>query len=303
MSQSSSTATTLTALAAGRSSRRRFGSLIGSAGLAGLGVLALPDIFGAMPATRAADATLTDADILNFALNLEYLEAEYYLRAYFGHGLGAGDVTGVGTPGDVTGGSKVTFKTSAIRQYAREIALDERAHVRFLRSALGADAVARPEIDLVDSFNAAAQAAGLVAAGGSFDPFADETSFLLGAFLFEDVGVTAYKGAARAIENKDFLEAAAGILAVEAYHAATVRTVLFALGLSGPANKISNARDSLDGPDDLDQGIRLGGRANIVPADANSIAFSRTPDQVLGIVYLGTSPGGFFPAGLNGTIS
>ncbi len=305
MSQGSPTASPLAALAAGRSNRRRFGRLIGSAGLAGLGVLSLADIFGA-PAARAADGeapALTDADILNFALNLEYLEAEYYLRAFFGHGLPARDVTGVGTPGDVTGGARVRFETPAIRQYAHEIALDERAHVRFLRGALGADAVARPEIDLVNSFNAAAAAAGV--GGGSFDPFADEASFLLGAFLFEDVGVTAYKGAARFIENKDYLEAAAGILAVEAYHAANVRTVLYALGLFGPTNKISDARDSLDGPDDLDQSIRRGGRANIVPADANSIAFSRSPDQVLNIVYLSPegTPGGFFPAGLNGTIA
>ena len=298
MSESSSRIKVLDA----RSSRRRFASLIGSAGLV---ALSLGGVFGSRAALAANGETpaLTDVDILNFALNLEYLEAEYYLRAFFGRGLVAADTTGVGTLGEVTGGSRVRFETPAIRKYAREIALDERAHVRFLRTALGTDAVARPEIDLVDSFTAAAQAAGLIGAGETFDPFADETSFLLGAFLFEDVGVTAYKGAARFIENKDFLEAAAGILAVEAYHAANIRTVLFALGLFRPANRISNARDALDGPEDLDQGIRVGGRANIVPADENSIAFSRTPDQVLNIVYLGTDPGGFFPGGLNGTIS
>lgn len=249
----------------------------------------------------------SDADVLNFALNLEYLEAEYYLRAIRGFGLNPMQTTGVGMQGDVTGGREVEFETPIINQYAREIALDEAAHVQFLRSALGEDAVARPEIDLDMSFTAAAQAAGLIGMDQTFDAFANENNFLLGAFLFEDVGVTAYKGAARFIDNKDFLEAAAGILAVEAYHASNVRTVLLSRDLIVPANAISDARDSLDGPEDLDQGIttrQRGGLANIVPADDNGIAFSRTPGQVLNIVYLSpeTMPGGFFPNGLNGAI-
>ena len=248
----------------------------------------------------------SDGAILNFALNLEYLEAEFYLRAVTGRGLSDGLTGGKGRKGGVTGGAKVPFKSgSLIEKYAREIAADEEAHVKFLRTALGKAAVSRPQIDLEASFTAAAKAAGLIKEGQTFNPFADETSFLLGAFLFEDVGVTAYKGAAPLIDNKTYLEAAAGILAVEAYHAGIIRTTLYALDLQMPAQAISDARDSLDGSADLDQGIGTKGTANLVPTDANGIAFSRSPGQVLNIAYLTRKKareGGFFPKGVNGDI-
>jgi hypothetical protein len=112
-------------------------------------------------------------------------------------------------------------------------------------------------------------------------------------FIFEDVGVTAYKGAAPLIKNSAILEAAAGLLAVEAYHAGEIRTILFSRDLGGPAGLISDLRDAADGPGDKDQGI-VGpfppapeSQANIVPTDVNGLAFSRTFLEVLRIVYLG----------------
>ncbi len=301
----SATSDMLTKVATNRSNRRRF---MGQAGLAGLGVLGINHLAGVAIAQTGGPA-LSDANIFNFALNLEYLEAEYYLRAAFNRGLDAGDIDGQGNLGPVFGGRPVPFADDVIRQYAEEIALDEEAHVRFLRAALGDAKVARPTLDLEFSFTAAARAAGVIGPNDTFDPYANENNFLLGAFIFEDVGVTAYKGAARFIENKDFLEAAAGILAVEAYHASEVRTVLYGRGQSAPAlidavQKISDLRDSADGPDDRDQGIVLNNKANIVPTDANALAFSRTPSQVLNIVYLGGEAAGFgfFPEKMNGEI-
>jgi hypothetical protein len=288
--------------------RRRF---LRSASAAGLGVVGAGLLTG-MPSAGASEKakdeanSISDSAVLNFALNLEYLEAEFYSYAVYGHGLPNSMTGGTGRRGSVTGGSGVPFKTSSIRQFATEIAKDEYDHVAFLRKALGGAAVAQPQIDLKSSFTAAARAAGLIGSHQSFSPFANENDFLLGAFLFEDVGVTAYKGAAPLISNKTYLGAAAGILAVEAYHAATIRTTLYDRGLANAANAISNARDSLDGRGDDDQGITLNGKANIVPTDGNGLAFGRTPGQVLNIVYLNPRPahtGGFYPDGVNGQLN
>ena len=270
----------------------------------GLGALAVGALAGAGLAAStspAAAQAINDAAILNFALNLEYLEAEYYIRAVNGAGLADTDRTGVGTPGTVTGGRKVTFATPLVQQYANEIAADELAHVRFLRTVLGGNAVASPTINIQDSFNTLAQAAGL---GSSFDPYVDENSFLLGAYIFEDVGVTAYHGAATLVQNKTVLNAAAGILAVEAYHASEVRLLLLARGSASATTKISALRAALSGAAD-DQGVvDANGNANIVPVDANSLAYTRSARQVLNIVYgaQNATSGLFFPNGMNGVI-
>ncbi|MGI8613656.1 MAG: ferritin-like domain-containing protein [Nocardioidaceae bacterium] len=281
--------------------RRRF---LKSAGLAGLGTLGV-GAFGGLDSASATEGP-SDVAILNFALNLEYLEGEFYSYAVSGHGLPDYLTTGKGDRDPVIGGRQVHFATPYIRRYAAEIAQDEERHVKFLRSALGSAKVARPKIDIKNSFTAAARAAGLIGPYQTFDPYANENNFLLAAFIFEDVGVTAYKGAAPLIDNKTYLEAAAGILAVEAYHAATIRTSLYEKGLQAAANKISAARDSLDGTSDDDQGIGSDEYANITPTNSAGIAFSRTAAHVLNVVYLTPEErrgGGFFPEGVNGSIN
>jgi rubrerythrin len=249
-----------------------------------------------------AKSQISDQDIFNFALNLESLETEYYLRGTSGKGMDDADAGK--NPGAVTGGGQVPWQNDNLRQFMEEIAANELAHVRFYRRTLGDKAVSRPTIDLT-AFAAAAKAAGL---GDGFDPFANEMNFFLGGMLMEDVGVTAYHAAASLIKKKEFLDAAAGILAVEAYHMGMARSVLYQMGPEArhAANALSDARDKLDGPDDLDQGIEVDGKANFVPSTADGIAFSRTPQQVLRIVYLtdkdGVSAGGLFPNGMNGTL-
>jgi hypothetical protein len=293
----------------------------------GMGAMAAGGIaMAGLASPVAAQTAPTDLDILNLALNLEYLEAQFYSFAATGQGLVEAQLTGtVGTRGIVTGGRLANLTDRAVIQYAREIAADEVAHVVALRAALGNSAIAQPAIDIsVSVFTAAAVAAGidLSASGGVFNPYANDDSFLLGAYIFEDVGVTAYKGAAPLLTSVDIVDAAAGILAAEAYHAGIIRAALYRRGVATPtlrtnADRISDARDVLDGTAtaagppqrvaDADQGISPTGTgntitANIVPTDANGIVFSRTAEQVHNIVYLTprqVTAGGFFPAGTN----
>ena len=292
----------------------------GSALLAACGGTPTPTSTATPTPSPSSTAVLQDQDTLNFALNLEYLEAQFYSYAVTGAGIpavllanGNGNTTVQGT---VTGGRQVPFTDPVVQQYAREIAADEIAHVALLRSALGAAAVAQPALNIDGSatgaFTALARAAGIVSATGTFDPYLNDENFLLGAYIFEDVGVTAYKGAAAQINTALLIDAAAGILATEAYHAGLIRTVLYSKGLTTPslrtnAGLISDARDSLDGTTtDLDQGI-VGDAtmSNLVPTDANGLVFGRTAGQVLNILYLNSNAvvgGGFFPNGFNGNI-
>ena len=283
-------------------------------GLVGVGAA----LAACTPPVIAVDPPKPDLDVavLNFALNLEYLEAEFYLWAAFGRGLS--DTDAGNGPASV-GGKKLVYTglpiDGAVQAYIEEIAIDEENHVKFLRKALGDKAVARPKINIGGAPGDAFYEAGLAASGGvlkGFDPYANALFFLHGAFIFEDVGVTAYKGASPLITNPGYLEAAAGILAVEAYHAGEIRTLLYSqrdvvaaagLKVSQIVQAISDLRGSVGGG--KDQGIiGTGGKGNILPTDENSIAFSRSTREVLNIAYgaKDATKGSFFPEGLNGAI-
>jgi hypothetical protein len=315
-------------------SRRKMLAL-GGAALAGLA-------FAGVKLAKAQSApAYTDSDILNFALNLEYLEAQFYTLATTGKtidqvgiGIGAGTATtGGGTVVTKSGGPTsclVPWTLPAIQAYATETAQEERNHVTFLRGALTSAAVAQPNLDLYNSFNALATAAGI---GASFDPFASDVDFLVGAYIFEDVGVTAYSGAAPLLTVPANLAAAAGILGVEAYHAGLIRTSIFiadptgTVGLQTDTQQVSAARMKLDGSstvDDIGVGFQTvsvepanttNGAATIVNAQTGSPnyskTYSRSTKQVLNIVTGDVNmpasgakyTGVFFPNGLNGLFS
>ena len=290
-----------------RTSRRQ---VLKGLGLGTLGLASINLITRKGNAAPLGTIPAGDAQTLSLALNLEYLEAEYYTYATTGNGIEAQglDVSGSGNAGSVIikPNPQVPFSNLALQQYALEIAADERAHVNFIRRVLAGTRnvpPARPMIDLMDSFTALAQAANIVGAGETFDPFANEFTFLLGAYIFEDVGVTAYRGVVPSLANKTILSSAAGILGTEAYHAATIRTKLIEFGgfAVDAAQRISDVRDALDGGFNIDEGLVKDGTANIVPADQTGLVFTRSMRQVLNILYEGVdaTQGGFFPNGIN----
>jgi hypothetical protein len=254
-------------------SRRSFARKLGLAGaaVAGLG------------ATRgmAQSASPTDTDILNFALNLEYLEAEFYTVATAGVNIASVGLTvsGSGASGATTGGAKVPITDSAVQAIAAELAFDEQTHVALLQGAIasiGGTAIAKPAINL-----------GALGLG-----FSNMNDFLTLARVFEDIGVTAYGGAAPLISNKTILGYAARILATEAFHSGSIRDQIARLGITVTP---------VDGADHVPPPFGT----QYFNTDSNAISEVRTPGQVLYLAYAKTNAtsGGFFPNGVNGNIN
>jgi hypothetical protein len=263
-------------------------SLLRTIGMAGAAMGAAVAVGGKLKADPAMPSVV---DVLQFALNLEYLEAEFYTVATMGMNIeqvGIG-IDGTGTPGATTGGSMVSFAndlvfTSAI---ANQLGQDERDHVTLIRGALvaaGIMPVAKPAINL----------AALAPMGAGFG---SEAQFLTLARIFEDIGVSAYAGATTlsTVTESPYISTAARILAAEALHSGNIRLQCARLGI--PSIK-------LDGVDIVPPPAPGG---TFFPTDPTTgLTAIRTPGQVLFLAY-GLQPnatsGGFFPNGFNGALT
>jgi hypothetical protein len=260
--------------------RRKF---LKTLGVATAGVTAL-SLNGVLPAKAA---TATEVEVLQFALNLEYLEADFYTHSVLGKyindvGIGVtGSANGTNSPaGSFThGGSVVNFTTGQQKEIAAQIGSDERAHVTLLREALGSDVIARPLIDL--------NALGL-STGGIFN-------FVRQARIFEDIGVTAYAGAAGLLSTPAIITYAARILATEAEHVASIRMQILSMQTSTAA---------LDGADLIPP--PSGSTSQVLSTYVgNGLVATRTPGEVLYLAFGGANllRGGFYPSGVNGAIT
>jgi hypothetical protein len=255
------------------SDRRKFMKRVG---MTGVGVAAASMMGGSfLGKAYAAPTPITDTDILNFALNLEYLEAEFYSMSTYGSTLlELGVLTKAEESGPTTGGNMVPdFGASPLAFLATALRDNEIDHVKYLRSTLGSAAVLKPTINL----NALGYG------------FASVDSWLELARQFEDVGVSAYLGAAPLISSKTYLSAAAAIMATEAQHSGSIRLACIQNHVTSPAV------DSLDVPPTS--------QAPYDVTTSNALSIPRTTAQVLNVVYAGGNcSGGFYPDGMNGTI-
>lgn len=273
-------------LASASPNRRKFLKTIGVA-TAGVTAMSMSGVRAASAASSASP-TATEIEVLQFALNLEYLESEFYSYAVSGQGIesfGIGidglangsNPTGGGT---TTGGEKTEFTRAYTANVAAQIANDERAHVALLRSALGSMAVARPNINV--------NALGLA--------INTENDFLRLSRIFEDIGVTAYAGAAGLLTTPSVITTAGRILAVEAEHTASIRTQLFILNITNIKLDGADLVPPPSGPSDTVLSIN----------PANGLVATRTPGEVLYLAFGGkanATQGGFFPTGINGAIT
>jgi hypothetical protein len=244
---------------------------------------------GATQVPSPGQAAPAPSDVVQFALNLEYLEAEFYSIATTGQTLQDRGVpiSGNGNSGPTTTSfGQVNLGNNLVltSATARDIADDEIAHVMDLRAALTANniiPIAKPAINL-DA---------LASMGASL---ANQQSFLVLARVFEDIGVSAYSGGASFLSGSPYLMAAARILAVEGQHTGNIRLEIARLGI--PTFPLDGA-DTPPPPS---------GSNSFSTNKANGLCAFRTPGQVLYLAYglqANVTSGGFFPAGVNGALN
>jgi len=129
-----------------------------------------------------------DIGILNYAYALEQLEAAFYAA--------------------VIQGGYFANANAEEKQIMGDLEKHERAHKEFFKAALGSSAIADLEVDF------------------SAIDFDDRMSVLGAAKTFEDLGVAAYNGAGKFIQDAGYLLIAGKIVSVEARHAAAIRDLL-----------------------------------------------------------------------------
>ncbi|KAJ7568507.1 hypothetical protein O6H91_01G035100 [Diphasiastrum complanatum] len=271
----------------------------------------------------SSDISWRDTEQFNFALNLEYLEAELFLWSAYGYGLDtiASNLTGGGpAPEGVQKAHLDEFTYDLVAQLGRQ----EVGHIRAIRETLKEYAIPRPQLDVSDKVWATAfdNAFGKKL-NPPFNPYNNSLNYLIAIYAIPYVGLTGYVGAnahlSSAYASRRLL---AGLLGVEAGQDAIIRTLLYQrkdqivspykYKVSDFTDKFSALRNNLDKASSIDDlGLTLPTSpatvaGNVLSADERSVSFSRTPEQILRVVYNtgdASKPGGFYPKGASGEIA
>ncbi|XP_078434578.1 ferritin-like catalase Nec2 [Wolffia australiana] len=263
-----------------------------------------------------------DVDLLQFALNLEHLEADYFINSALG--LSLDDVAPelvMGGPPPI--GARKANLDRQTRAVITEFGFEEVGHLRAIKTTVGG--FPRPLLDLsAKNFARIFDQALGYPLNPPFDPYANSINYLLASYVIPYMGLVGYVGANPLISGYVSKRLLAGLLGVEAGQDAVIRTMLYerAALIVHPYNRtvaeftaaVSELRNRLAGCGIKDEGIivppELGaeGRTstNVLSADRNSLSYTRSPEEILRVVY-GTGderrPGGFFPAGAGGNIA
>lgn len=271
---------------------------------------------------KASGLPASDVDLLEFPLNLEYLEAEFFLWGALGRGLDtvAPNLTSGGPPPI---GVRQAKLDPLIRDVIAQFALQEVGHLRAIKSTV--KGFPRPLLNLsAESFATVMNSAFGRPLVPPFDPYANDLNFLLASYVIPYVGLTGYVGANPKLRSATAKRLVAGLLGVESGQDAVLRALLYERGkrkvvpygitVAEFTDRISELRNKLGGEGIKDEGLvvkpaygaegRI--RGNVLAGDKYSLAFDRTPEEILRIVYGGGSeskPGGFYPKGAAGRIA
>ncbi|XP_045792346.1 desiccation-related protein PCC13-62-like [Trifolium pratense] len=251
-----------------------------------------------------------DVDLLEFSLNLEYLEAEFFLFGAMGIGLdGIAPELADGGPPPI-GAKMAKLRDNVTREIIGQFGIQEVGHLRAIKSTV--KGFPRPLLDLSkSSFAKLMDKAFGRPLHPPFDPYANDINFLLASYLIPYVGLTGYVGANPFLQNVASRQLVAGLLGVESGQDAVIRTLLYerralkvkpyGVSVAEFTNHISNLRNILG-----NGGLKDVGVSNILVGDATSLSYSRSPREILRIIYGSGNesiPGGFYPKGGNGRIA
>ncbi|KAM3378091.1 hypothetical protein P3S68_010504 [Capsicum galapagoense] len=169
-----------------------------------------------------------DLDKMQFAVNLEFLEAEYFLWSSFGYGL---DVVAPNLPmaGPPPIGAQKANLDPLTQAIVREFANQEVGHLRALKSTVGI--FPRPLLDLsAKNFAKLFDEAFGLKLDPLFDPYRDSLSFMLSCYVLPYVGLVGYVGTSPNINGYKTKRVLAGLLGVESGQDATIRMYLYERG-------------------------------------------------------------------------